>query len=218
MRPEFRWGLAAAAALALGVACAEPYARLAAPFYAMVDRRITLHRPWAITSIDVRPGKTPLTAELQLRADVFRYQGAPNRAAQVIGRVQVGEVIETPVVFWTLLLMLPAASLRQRVIRLVLGIPIFFALEAVTTSAQLILPMAQASAILAGGPQLVTPWDRWSRFLEGGGQFVLAAGFAILVASMTQRISGSPKAAIPQDASRQDMPASAGRRRMILKR
>ena len=198
MRPELRWGLAAGVALALGVALAEPYARLAAPFYAAVDRRITLHRPWEITSIDVRPGKTNLTAELQLRADVFRYQGAPNRAAQVVGRVQVGEVIETPVVFWTLLLMWPAGSLRQRGVRLLSGIPIFFALEAVTTSTQLILPMAQASAILAGGPQPVTPWDRWSRFLEAGGQFALATGFAILVASVTQQISASPKAALPR--------------------
>jgi len=57
---------------------------------------------------------------------VFRYQGAPHRAARVVGRVQVGEVIETPLVFWTLLLVRPAASIRQRVIRVVVGILIFF--------------------------------------------------------------------------------------------
>jgi hypothetical protein len=172
VRPELRWGLAAAAALTIGVTCAEPYARLATPFYAAVDRRISLHRPWEVTGVDVRPGKSNLTAELQLQADVFRYQGAPNRAARVVGRVQVGEVIETPIVFWTLLLMWPAASIRQRVTRLIVGIPFFLTLEAITTATQLILPMAQASAMLAGDSNPVTPWDRWSRFLEAGGGFV----------------------------------------------
>jgi hypothetical protein len=187
VRSELRWGLAAAAALTFGVTCAAPYARLAAPFYAAVDRRIALHRPWEVTDVEVRPGKSNLTAELQLQADVFRYQGAPNRAARVIGRVQVGEVVETPLVFWTLLLMWPAASIRQRVIRVLIGIPVFLGLEAITTATQLILPMAQASAMLAGDPNPVTPWDHWSRFLEAGGQFVLASGFAILVAAMIRR-------------------------------
>jgi hypothetical protein len=201
VRPELRWGLAAAVALTIGVTCAEPYARLVAPFYAAVDRRISLHRPWEVTGVGVRPGKSNLTAELQLQADVFRYQGAPNRAARVVGRVQVGEVIETPIVFWTLLLMWPAASIRQRVTRLLVGIPVFLALEAMTTAAQLILPMAQASAMLAGDRDPVTSWDRWSRFLEAGGQFVLASGFAILVATTIRRARASQESAIVVQSS-----------------
>lgn len=201
MRPELRWGLAAAVALTIGVTCAEPYARLMAPFDAAVDRRISLHRPWEVTGVDVRPGKSNLTAELQLQADVFRYQGAANRAARVVGRVQVGEVIETPIVFWTLLLVWPAASIRQRVIRVLVGIPVFLALEAITTATQLILPMAQASAMLAGDPNPVTPWDHWSRFLEAGGQFVLASGFAILVAAVTHRSRASQNTAVIMQSS-----------------
>lgn len=201
MRPELRWGLAAAVALTIGVTCAEPYARLMAPFYAAADRRIALHRPWEVTGVDVRPGKSNLTAELQLQADVFRYQGAPNRAARVVGRVQVGEVIETPLVFWTLLLMWPAASIRQGVTRALVGIPVFLGLEAITTATQLILPMAQASAMLAGDPDPVTLWDRWSRFLEAGGQFVLASGFAILVATTIRRARASQESAIVVQSS-----------------
>jgi hypothetical protein len=179
--------LAAIVVLMIGVTCAEPYARLAAPYYAVVDRFIAWGHPWEVTGVDVRRGKSNLTAELQLQANVFRYQGAPDRAARVVGRVQVGEVIETPLVFWTVLLLWPAASAQQRVIRMVVGIPAFLGLEAMTTATQLILPMAQASAILAGDSNPVTPWDLWSRFLEAGGQFVLALGFAILVAATTRR-------------------------------
>jgi hypothetical protein len=186
MRREIRWGLVALLALALGVACAEPYARLAAPYYAAVDRLVATGRPWEITSLDVRPGKSNLTAELQLNANVFRYAGAEQRAARVVGHVQVGEVIETPLVYWTVLLGLRLRSKRQLLTRLAVGIPAFLVLEAVTTSTQLILPMAQASALLAGEPHPVTPWDRWSRFLEAGGQFVLSFGFAILVAALSR--------------------------------
>ncbi len=190
MRSELRWGLAAVAALAIGVTGAESYARLAAPYYAAVARLVAVTHPWEVTDVEVRAGKTDLTAELQLQANVFRYSGAETPAARVRGRVQVGEVIETPIVFWTVLLMWPAASIRQRMLRSVVGIPAFLGLEAVTTATQLILPMAQASAILAGDPNPVTLWDHWSRFLEAGGQFVLACGLAILVATTTSRWRG----------------------------
>jgi hypothetical protein len=92
-------------------------------------------------------------------------------------------------VFWPLLLVWPAISIRQRVTRLMIGVPVFFGLEAITTATQLILPMAQASAILAGDNDPVTGWDRWSRFLEAGGQFVVVCGGAILVSAATGRRS-----------------------------
>lgn len=188
MQREMRWGLAAAAALAIGVTCAEPYARLAAPYYAAVDRLIAVGHSWEVISVQVQPGKSHLGAELQLWAWVRRHPEDSNPAAKVQGRVQVGETIETPLVFWTVLLMLPAASVRQRLARAVIGIPFFLALEACSTATQLIVPMAQASAILAGNNDPVTLWDHWSRFLEAGGQFAMACGAAILVASLTSRM------------------------------
>ncbi len=91
-------------------------------------------------------------------------------------------------VFWTLLLIWPAPSIRKRATRLLVGVPVFLGVEAITTATQLILPMAQASAILAGDNDPVTVWDRWSQFLEAGGQFAVACGAAIMVASLTSRM------------------------------
>jgi hypothetical protein len=192
VRPELRWGLVGCVALCIGVAGAEFYARLAAPYYAAVDRLIAQRHPWEVTNVEVRPGKSALAAELQLRANVYRFAGDPYAAARVIGRVQVGEVVETPLVFWTLLLMWPAASIRQRLVRLAVGVPAFMALEAITTATQLILPMAQASAMLVGDRNPATSWDHWSRFLEAGGQFVVASGLAVLVATCTRPTHGAP--------------------------
>jgi hypothetical protein len=191
VRPEFRWPLAAAAAFGLGILFAQDYARVAAPYYAAVDRLIAAGRPWDITSVAVRPGKSNLSAELQLWAFVRRHQDDPHPAAKVVGHVQVGEVVETPMVFWTLLIAWPAVSARQRVLRLLLGIPVFLLVEAITTATQLIPPMAQASAMLGGDGNPVTGWDYWSRFLEAGGQFVVVCSAAIIVVAAVGRRQSS---------------------------
>ncbi len=187
MPRELRWTAAAIAALAIGIMCAESYARLAAPYYAAVSRMIAAGHPWVIDGVDVGPGKNPSAAELQVQADVYRQRGDAMPAAKVVGRVQVGEVIETPLVFWTLLLVWPAGSIRQRMMRLLVGLPVFLGLEAMTTATQLIYGIAWASAMVAGDPDPVTLWDHWSRFLEAGGQFVLTAGFALVVVAITSR-------------------------------
>lgn len=186
MRPEIRWALAATLALAIGVTCAEPYARLAAPYYAAVARFLSLGHPWIIDSVMVNPGTKSPSPELQLVGEVRRAPDDPLYAGKIISHVQVGEAVETPLVFWALLLVWPANSMRQRWIRLAIGIPVFLGVEAVTTGIQLMHSMAEVSAILAGELNPVTPWEHWSRFLEGGGQFVLACGFAILVLASTK--------------------------------
>lgn len=187
MRDELRWALAALAALGAGLMLAQSYARLAAPYYAAVDRLIAIGHPWDITSVEVKPGPSKLSAEVQLQAFVRRGKQDLHPSARVIGRVQIGEVIETPVVFWTVVLMWPAVSTRMRLLRVLVAIPAFMALEALTTGAQLILPMAQGSAILAGNDPPFTLWDRWSQFLEAGGQFVLVLCGAIMLCSITPR-------------------------------
>jgi hypothetical protein len=192
VRPEIRWALAAALALTIGVTCAEPYARLAAPYYAAVARLISVGHPWTIVSVAVKPGTKSPSPEVQLVGDVRRRPEDLRPAGRIISHVQVGEAVETPVVFWTLLLMWPANSMRQRLIRLAIGIPVFLGVEAITTGIQLMHSMAEVSAILAGELNPVTLWERWSRFLEGGGQFVLACGFAILVLSSTNELYRSP--------------------------
>jgi hypothetical protein len=177
VRLEWRIGVAAVAALLAGALFARPYARLAAPYYAAVDRWIAASHPWQVDEVLV----TDLQdhgAVLRLTGEVRRRRSDTRPAAKVVGRVSVGEAIETPIVFWTLLAIWPAAASRERWVRLACGIPIFLALEAATTGVQLVHSMAEVSAMLGGEVDPVTAWEVWSRFLEAGGQFALVAAAA----------------------------------------
>lgn len=185
MRPEWRWMLVAAAALAVGMSCAEPYARLAVPYYVTVARQIARLYPWTIDELVVAPDTRSPGAVLQLTGEVSRQRGDATPAARVVSRTQVGEAIETPIVFWSLLLAWPSATVRQRLLRLAVGIPVFLSLEAVTTVAQLVHSLADASAMLAGDDDPLTVWERWSRFLENGGRFVLETAAALLTIAAT---------------------------------
>jgi hypothetical protein len=173
--------LAIAVAFTIGVTCAESYARLAAPYYWAVTTLIATAHPWRVTNIEVTPDSKMHGSVLRLTGEVRRHRDDPAPAAIVVGRVQVGEAIETPVVFWTLVLMWPARTGQQRLARIALAIPVFLALEAMTTACQLIYSMADASAVLAGENDPLTLWERWSRFLEAGGRFVLEVTGAVLV-------------------------------------
>jgi hypothetical protein len=192
VRREIRWGVTAIAALGVGVMLAQPYARVAAPGYAALARLIAADRPWEVKTVAVAPSPSQLGAELRLDGYVRRHREDPRPAARVVGRVQVGEAIETPLLFWALLLAWPATHLRQRIVRLGIGVPVWLGLEAITTTCQLLLPMAQASAILASGDRdAVTSWDHWSRFLEAGGQFVIVCGAAAVIGGSTMRTVGA---------------------------
>jgi hypothetical protein len=179
-RIEWRWPLAAILALTVGATCAESYARLAVPYYTVATTVIAHFHPWRIVSLGVAQDDSSHGSVLRLTGEVRRYRNDPLPAAIVVNRVQVGEAIETPVVFWTLLLVWPAETLRQRLARLAIGVPVFLALEGVTTACQLVYSMARASAILAGEINPLTLWERWSRFLEAGGRFVLELTAALL--------------------------------------
>lgn len=194
MRSEWRLGIAAAIALTLGALCAEPFARLAAPCYAAVDRLVAKAHNWAIEQVAVAPDPSGRGSVVRLVGEVRRRRTDPQPAAVVETRVQIGEVIETPLVFWTLLLVWPAASGRQRALRLASGVGVFLCLEALTTAAQLLHPLAEASAILSGEVDPLTPWERWSRFLEAGGNLALAAAAALGALSLADVIGRVPRA------------------------
>jgi hypothetical protein len=185
VRREWFWGVAAAVALAAGAVLAEPYARLAAPGYAAVDRLIARAYPWTIGEVAVAPDPGGRGTVLRLIGEVRRRRGDPEPAALVVSRIQVGEVIETPIVFWVLLLAWPAANARERWWRLAVGTAAFLGLEAATTAVQLVHPLAETSALLARGSlpapdeDPLTLWERWSRFLEAGGNLAVAAAFAL---------------------------------------
>ena len=190
MRRELWWGVIAIAVLTLASIGAQSYARLAAPYYAAVARLIAIGHPWQIVSVDVKPDSVSPGSVLVLIGDVRRHVGDPSPAARVVAHVQVGEAIETPAVFWTMLLLWPAVSTRQRLMRIAVGLPIFFGLEAITTAVQLIHNLPEASALLAGEQNPVTPWERWSRFLEAGGRFVVEVCGVLPAVMISRRLTG----------------------------
>jgi hypothetical protein len=173
MRRELRWAVTAITALIVASTCAQLYARIASRYYAAVDRFIAIGNPWDILSVRVEPNDVGPGSVLLLVGDVRRHIGDSRAAARVLVRVQVGEAVETPLVFWTLLLLWPAVSARQRVVRCAVGLPIFLGLEAMTTAVQLLHSLPEASALLAGEQHPITWWEWWTRFLEGGGRFVV---------------------------------------------
>jgi hypothetical protein len=190
MRREWGWAIIAVLALTIGATCAAGYARLAVPYYTAVTTLIADFHPWRIVSLVVKPDESSHGMVLRLTGEVRRRRDDPLPAAMVENRVQVGEAIETPVIFWCLLLAWPAQTVRQRLTRLAVGIPVFLALEGVTTACQLVYSLARASAILAGEESPLTLWDRWSRFLEAGGRFVVEVSAALItvgVASSTRK-------------------------------
>lgn len=193
-----RWLFAAVAALALGAAGAEYYAKAACPYYRTVARYLAQGHPWQIVNVDVAPAVPGPGAVLRLTGWVRRYAGDAEPGAKLVGKLQVAAVVESAVIFWTVLLMWPAASRPERCARLLLGMPLFLGLEAATTVCQLLDPLAYASAVLAGDLETVTSWERWSRFLEDGGRIVLALCAAILTVALPSRLFASgwkPRAA-----------------------
>jgi hypothetical protein len=201
MRLQWHWVVAAIAALAIGATCARPYAQLTAPYYAMVARLLALGHPWDIVSVDVRQDERSPGSVLVLVGDVRSLPGDASPAARVVARVQVGEAVETPTVFWTLLLLWPAASMRARLWRCAVAVPVFLGLEAITTAVQLMHNLPEATALLAGERDPLTLWERWSRFLEAGGRFAIEL-CAVLVAVVLARL-------LPLRALRTPSPAQA---------
>jgi hypothetical protein len=198
MRRELWWGVIAGAALAAASISAQGYARFAMPYYAAVVRLMAQGHPWQIVSVDVKPNGVGPGSALTLIGDVRRQSSDARPAVTVVARVQVGEVVETPAVFWTMLLLWPAASLRERLVRLAMGLPVFLGLEAITTAVQLIHNLPEASALLAGENGPVTWWERWSRFLEAGGRFVVEVCAALLTVVAARGLSA--KRTAPEDA------------------
>jgi hypothetical protein len=188
MRREMRRAFTAIAVLVIASTCAQVYARLASRYYAAVDRFISIGHPWDILSVGVEPGDVSPGSVICLVGDVRRQIGDSRPAARVVVRVQVGEAIETPLVFWTMLPLWPAASARQRVVRCAVGLPIFLGLEVITTAVQLMHTLPEASALLAGEKHPLTWCERWTRFLEGGGRFMLEVCAMLLTIAIAPQL------------------------------
>lgn len=199
MRRDTWRAVAAIAALSVGASCAEGYARLAAPYYGAVARLLAVGHPWTIVGVGVAPSDVGPGTVLRLVGEVRRQAGDVDPAAIAIARVHVGEVVEGPVVFWTMLLLWPGGPLRQRLLRCCVGLPIFLALEAATTAVQLVHNLPAVTAILAGAADPVTPWECWSRFLEGAGKYVLEV-CGVLLAIAIARALRAPRVTLVAQA------------------
>jgi len=178
-RRELVWAFGAALALILGAACAQRYARLTIPFNTAVTGLIAELYPWKVREIRLS-GDAGHGSVLVLTGEVRQHRDDPLPSAIVESRLHAGEAVEVPVVFWTVVLMWPVRSWRHYLLRIVLGVPVFLSLETTIVACQLLHPLAEASAVLAGQRDPLTPWERWSRFLEAGGRFVLEATAAML--------------------------------------
>jgi hypothetical protein len=192
MRREWRWILVASAVLALGAIGAKPYATLAVRYYTVVARWMAGGHPtWDVVDVEVAPGTSGSGAIVRLRGTVREQTQDAAPAARLTSKLQAAVVVESPVVFWTVLLLWPLRSCRERLGLLVLGIPVFLCLEAATTVCQLLNPLAFASAVLAGQPDEITTWERWGRFLEGGGRPAVALAAALLNVTLIRFICGT---------------------------
>jgi hypothetical protein len=207
MRRNLRYVLAATVALILGATFAETYARLAIPYYEVVTSVIADLHPWRVLDLSLDRGRSNPGASLRMTGEVRRSRDDLEPAARVIIDVQVGEVIETPVVFWAVVFVWPMTTLRRRLVCVAVGIPMFLVLEAATTGCQLVHSMADASAMLAGEADPLTAWERWSRFLEAGGRFALELCAAVLTVALSA-------AATPLEAVHSKL-SSASKRRLL---
>jgi hypothetical protein len=179
--------LTAVVALAIGVVGAEPYARLAAPLYDVEATAIGGLRDWTVNGVAVEREENRPGLFLRLHGRVSAAENS-TRSASLITRVQVGAVIEGPLIFWTLLAAWPATR-RQCAVRIGIGLCVFLGLEAATTACQLLTGFSEASVTLAGHPDTVTAWDQWSRFLESGGRDVLAVVAALITVTLASRMA-----------------------------
>lgn len=202
MRRNLRYVLAAAVALILGATFAQTYARLAIPYYEVVTAAIANLYPWQVLDLSVVRDRSNPGASLRMTGEVRRSREDLAPAARVIVDVQVGEVIETPVVFWAVVFAWPMTTLRRRLTCVAVGIPIFLLLEAATTGCQLVHSMADASAMLAGEADPLTAWERWSRFLEAGGRFALELCAAVFTVALSRLHARRPASPLQADGSR----------------
>ncbi|HEY4209988.1 MAG TPA: hypothetical protein VGM84_00795 [Steroidobacteraceae bacterium] len=192
MRRDVPRVIIALAALLAAAVYSESYARLMSPAYLVVARFLADNQPWDITAVEVEPGKADIHGELHLRADIRRHLGDSKPVARVVGHLQVGSVVETPLIFWAILLLWPSGSGERTLLAILAGIPVAIALEALTTVAQLVAPLAGASALIAGQAHGAT-LEKWSALLEEGGRVVICVLAALLVIALARRLAEPPE-------------------------
>jgi hypothetical protein len=187
MRREWRWLAAATAALVLGTVGADTYVRVATPLYRLGAEWLIEGKPWQINSIGIRDAAGDSRRELWMTGELKSHSWDLQPSARADSRVQLAAVLQNPVVFWLVLLLVPVASIRSRVTLLGLGLPVFLLLEIATTSCQLVNALVQTAAMLDGEANPLTWTERWSRFLESGGRLVIDVCAALFCVSLLRQ-------------------------------
>lgn len=187
MSRDWRWLVGLSAALLIAALCAGAYTRAAMPYYTLVARWMAAKQPWTILGMDVsrQPHRGAI---LRMVGTVREHNDDPLPAARLVAKLPVATVVESPLIFWSVLLLWPCANRRQRLLVPLTGVPLFLGLEAATTVCQLLNPLAYASAVLAGDSEPITLWERWSRFLEGGGRVALALVAALCAIALARTL------------------------------
>lgn len=181
MPRELRLFLIMAITLAVGLAGARTYARMMVPYYAAMGRLLAGLHTWQVQEVGMSREGPGGAQEVRLVAIVRKIPSQPLPALRVESTMDVGDVVQLPVIFWGILLAWRADTMRQLLQRLAMGVPVFLTLETVTTVCQLVGPMAEAAEYLNGNPHPVTAWEIWARLLETGGRQALAAVAALLI-------------------------------------
>lgn len=181
MPRELRVTLVMALMLAVGLAGAKTYVRVMVPYYAGMGRLLAGLHAWQIQEVGLAREGPGGAQEVRLVAIVRKTPSQPLPALRVESTMTFGDIVQLPVIFWGILLAWRADTLKQLLLRLATGVPVFLTLEIVTTVCQLVGPMAEAAEYLNGNAHPLTAWEIWSRLMETGGRQALAAVAALLI-------------------------------------
>jgi hypothetical protein len=179
----------------LGTLAAAPYARLVAPLLERIAVGLGSVHGWqveqALVERDARTGATVL----RLQGTVRKGRAATDPWARINSHADAGAIVETPIVFLTVLIAWPARSARRRLALLALGLPVLLGVDALASAAALLDGFANAQAALDGRAGSVSAWERWSDFCESGGRVALAIAAAVLLAALAGAAPPRPASA-----------------------
>ncbi len=176
LAPHSHWRLAilGSVLLALGGLIAPGYARVAVPYYQFTAQLIASSQGWYVDRVQIVDSVPGHPRTLQLVGRVYDPTLHRHGFATVTGVIQIAAVLQGPLVFIGVVLLLPAGSWREWRRRLLLGLPVLLLLDALTTVLSLLHAFAEANAIYMGEATPTTPWEIWTRVLESGGRIALA--------------------------------------------
>ena len=188
MRTERRGTVAALLLGAAGIVGASTYAGWTVPLHRVAAAWAAQSCACRIANVSVVQPGAGSTSALQLTAVVTEGPADSIPVAVVANRVNVGGIVQVPIVLLGLLLAWPAHARRDCAVRGALALLALPLLELLTTGSQLVAPLWALGAEMQ--LRSVHGWmTGWTQFIESGGRIAVTAAIALLI------ISGSGSAA-----------------------